>query len=304
MANLKASDFVVPKHAFDDIESLKHFVKEGYVIFNDIFDNDLILKIQSLLLEAYRTLVGDAEKNKIEIDNNGFAVSIVDEFVKTDLYLNLVQNKKLHHALSNILGPDLAIFEYDALWINVPKETDPVLSKNQHVDAWTGTSVNTIFAKLFFTDVDDFNGMAVSPGSHLQGLIPVRNREIDPNSKIDFDNLNLNTIKAGDLLIWHSLLIHATVGHSNKNTRISMTSRYTSTETEFSSQERALGYRTLKVGPLNQILRLIGNDLLSPLRTYGGFVGIDRSMADIYPYSDYKKFSNYQEKIKNIFKGN
>jgi hypothetical protein len=82
-----------------------------------------------------------------------------------------------------------------------------------------------------------------------------------------------------------------------------MTSRFTSTETEFSSQERALGYRTLKVGPLNQILRLIGNDLLSPFRTYGGFVGIDRRMADIYPFSDYKKFINYQNKIKDIFKG-
>jgi hypothetical protein len=303
MENIKASGIKTPKFNFDDEDSLSHFVKEGFTIYQNVFEGSLILKIKSLLLNAYETLIADSKTNNYEIDNNGFAVSIVDEFTKTELYYELMKSKKLHKVLENILGPDIAIFDYDALWINVPEETDPVLSKNQHVDAWTGTSVNTIFAKLFFTDVDDFNGMAVSPRSHLQGLIPVRNREIDPHSNVEFDNLNLNTIKSGDLLVWHALLVHSTVGHSNKNIRISMTSRFTSTETEFSSQERALGYRTLKVGPLNQILRLIGNDLLSPFRTYGGFVGIDRRMADIYPFSDYKKFINYQNKIKDIFKG-
>jgi ectoine hydroxylase-related dioxygenase (phytanoyl-CoA dioxygenase family) len=135
---------------------------------------------------------------------------------------------------------------------------------------------------VFLTDVDKHNGIAVSPGSHLQGMLPVRNRAIDPVSKAKFKSVNLDTIRAGDWLIWHPLLVHATVGHSAKNTRISITSRYTSTETPFSSQERALGYRTLSVGPMNQILRLVGNDYLTPLRTYGGTVAIDKRLKAIY----------------------
>jgi hypothetical protein len=47
------------------------------------------------------------------------------------------------------------------------------------------------------------------------------------------------------------------------------------------------------VGPMNQILRLIGNDYLTPLRTYEGFAGIDRRLSDIYEYSDYKKIQDY-----------
>jgi ectoine hydroxylase-related dioxygenase (phytanoyl-CoA dioxygenase family) len=135
---------------------------------------------------------------------------------------------------------------------------------------------------VFLTDVDKHNGIAVSPGSHLQGMIPVRNRAIETLARVKFPAVNLSSIRAGDWLIWHPLLVHSTVGHSAKNTRISITSRYTSTETPFSSQERALGYRTLSVGPLNQILRLVGNDHLTPLRTYGGVVAVDKRMGHLY----------------------
>ena len=86
----------------------------------------------------------------------------------------------------------------------------------------------------------------------------------------------------------HPLLINSTAGHSDKNTRMSVVSCYTSTETPVSSQERSLGYRTLAVGPMNEILRLIGNDNLTPFRTYGGYAGIVRRFQDIYDFSDYR----------------
>ena len=135
--------------------------------------------------------------------------------------------------------------------------------------------------------------MSVSPGSHLLGMVPVRNRAIDPSSNIKLEDLNLNNLKAGDVIAWHPLLIHKTTGHSDRNMRIAITSRFTSTETPFSSQERSLGYRALSVGPMNQVLRLIGNDLLTPLRTYGGFVGIDRRLQKLYGYSHYETIEDF-----------
>ena len=158
-------------------------------------------------------------------------------------------------------------------------------------------------AKFFITDVDRHNSLAVAPRSHTYGMLPVRNRAIDPQFNIEFDLLNIDTAKAGDTLIMHPLLIHSTVGHSNKNIRMSVTSRFTSTETPFSSQERALGYRTLRVGVMNQILRLVGNDLLTPLRTYGGFIGIDRRLTQIYPAGNYPSHKNYRNQIQGLFDG-
>ena len=244
-------------------------------------------------MKQYFRLDGLSKEDAFDSDVNGWAISILDAFAKTDLYERIVTARPLVDILKPFLGPDIALLGYDALWINVPQDKDPVLLKGLHTDAWTGTSVNTIFVKTFFTDCDEYNGMSVCPGSHLQGMIPVRNRAIDPACGVEFKPEPVPDVRAGDVLIWHPLLVHSTTGHSDKNIRISMTSRYTSTETAFSSQERALGYRTINVGPLNQILRMIGNDYLTPFRTHGGYVGIDRRLAGIYEHSDYKEKIDY-----------
>ena len=245
------------------------FVEDGYSIHRGFHDPKLIAECRKYILSK--------RKGKDVHEN---AVEIMESFQRTDLYDAVVTNKKTVRLMQKFFGPDVCILGYDALWINVPKDTNPVLLKGIHSDAWTGTATNTIFSKVFFTDVDEFNGMSVCPGSHLQGMIPVRNRAVDTDAH--FESVNLDQIKAGDVLIWHALLLHSTTGHSDKNVRISMTSRYKSTEGQFSSQERALGYRTLSVGPLNKVNRIIGNDYLTPLRTHGGVVRIDKRMSKIY----------------------
>jgi hypothetical protein len=262
----------VKTYAAHDEYAVKDFVRDGYVVYRDIFGVHDVGACKKFVVDNYNRLRDPHEQ----------AVKIMDELAQKPCFKALAEGAAARNIMRRFLGPDIAIFNYDALWINVPKDKNPVLLKGQHTDAWTGTSVNTLFAKVFLTDVDKHNGIAVSPGSHLQGMIPVRNRAIDPAARVKFANVNLSSIRAGDWLIWHPLLVHATVGHSAKNTRISITSRYTSTETPFSSQERALGYRTLSVGPMNQILRLVGNDYLTPLRTYGGTVAIDKRLKAIY----------------------
>ena len=255
-----------------DEAAVKAFVQDGYCVYRNAFPAADVQRLRDFVFDHF-----DAKR-----DPHEQGTKIMDMLAKHPSFAALLEGPTAVNTMRQFLGPDIAIFNYDALWINVPKDKNPVLLKGQHTDAWTGTSVNTIFAKLFLTDVDKHNGIAVSPGSHLQGMLPVRNRAIDPHTRAKFKDENLSDILAGDWLLWHPLLVHRTVGHSAKNIRISITSRYTSTETPFSSQERALGYRTISVGPMNQILRLVGNDYLTPFRTYGGHVGIDKRLARLY----------------------
>lgn len=250
---------------------IEDFVRDGYAIIRQPFAKKDV--------DSCRAFVeGHFDKRR---DPHEQSVSIMDRLQHWQPFKNIVEGAAAKSIMRQFLGPDLCIFNYDALWINVPKDKNPVLLKGDHTDAWTGTSVHTIFAKVFLTDCDKHNGITVCPGSHLQGMLPVRNRAVDAKG-VRFRRRNLCDIHAGDWLLWHPLLVHATTGHSAKHTRISITSRYTSTETPFSSQERALGYRTLSVGPMNQILRLVGNDYLTPLRTYGGTVAIDKRLRAIY----------------------
>jgi hypothetical protein len=245
---------------------MRQFVAEGYELHPQLMAPGLVRYCREFV-EGQLPKSGLHEASR----------SIMDELAKTEEF-SLLMGCALK-LMQGLLGPDVCMLGYDALWVNAPKDKDPVLLKGIHNDAWSGTSVNTVFAKVFLTDCDRYNGVTVYPGSHLQGMLPVRNRKVGVKVKFPAKNI---VAKAGDLLIWHPLLLHSTTGHSGTNTRISITSRYTSTETPFSSQERALGYRTLSVGPMNQILRLIGSDYLTPMRTYGGTVGIDKRLKDLY----------------------
>ena len=53
---------------------------------------------------------------------------------------------------------------------------------------------------------------------------------------------------------------------------------------------------------MNEILRLIGNDNLTPFRTYGGYAGIVRRFQDIYDFSDYKIDHHCRQYLKDFDK--
>ena len=59
-------------------------------------------------------------------------------------------------------------------------------------------------------------------------------------------------------------------------------SRFCSLNYKISNQEKDLGFRSLSIGPMKKIVRMIGNDFLTPFRTYGGIAGIDRVVHEVY----------------------
>ena len=280
----------IKKFFFNDPKIEDYYIKNGFLIIKNGIEKKFLNKIAKEILNQIKNI---EKKSKKKIDYHDVSNTIMNTFESSENYDELIFQQKIKFIMNRLIGNDLCVLNYTALWINVPTNTNPVLNKNEHVDAWTGTSTNTIFLKLLITDCDKYNGVTVFPGTHLHGLYPVKNRTIDYKT---FDiklakGLNL-VLKKGDILIWHPLLVHSTTGHSKKNKRVSFTLRYTSTENEFSSQERALGYKTISVSSNNIIKRYIGNDLLQPFRVYGGKASVDKRLAKLYKkkyYSTLKK---------------
>ncbi len=281
------------KYHWVDDRAVPHFVQEGYALYKDVIDSVLIAETRNYMMEKYEHLKRLCTKGMFDEDVQGWSIAIARAYECSRLYEELIHSPRLVAVLKRFVGPDVAWMGHDAIFINVPHDRDPVATKGIHVDAWAGTGMTSVFVTTFITDVDDRNSLSICPKSHLQGMLPVKNRVLD--SEMDFDSMDLNMIGAGDVMIWHPLLLHYTTGHSPDKIRILMTSRVTSTETPFTSQERALGYRTVSVGPLNQVLRLVGNDYLTPFRTHGGYVGVDRRMSDLYDHSPYQKNISYDE---------
>ncbi len=260
------------------------YIKNGYLLIKSPVNKKLLDKISKSFQVQFKKL----KKNK---DIHLICNKIMEDFENSNLYQELIFDKELINLMIRMIGKDLCVLNYSALWINTPTNKNPVLKKNDHVDAWTGTGVDTVFVKVFLTDCDDFNGMSVYPGTHLHGLYPVKNRSLNLPHNISLPKkINLSNAKKGDILIWHPLLVHATTGQSKNKTRISMTLRYKSTEGDFTSQEKALGYKTISVGLNNIIKRYIGNDYLSPFRVYGGAAAIDKRLSKVYNKKYFQKF--------------
>ena len=75
--------------------------------------------------------------------------------------------------------------------------------------------------------------------------------------------------------------------------------RFANLNYRISNQEKDLGFKTLTVSPMRKVLRTIGNDFLTPFRTYGGVAGIDRVVKEVYNNTDPDKLS---EKLYNLLK--
>ncbi len=279
-----ALDEKIPKFTVNEVkESLRFFSKSGYAIYKGIYDAEDIVNCREYIFKSMKKLESIAEVNSLPFDRFGFAQASMNALQKQCFYENLEANESVCNILLHYLGPDIAKIGWDQIWYNLPKSESTVLVKNIHTDAWTGTSVNTLFWKLFLTGVEFANTLGICPGSHLLGLVPVRNRAIDSNhGDLLLDYLALDCLEAGDVVIWHPFLLHFSVG-TGKKCRCSITMRYSSIHTPFSSQEKGLGYKSISNGPMGYIMRVIGSDYASPFRVLGGSQAIDRRLISIYP---------------------
>ena len=74
---IKASDIGLAKHQSNSKTALGEFVNQGFVLYQDVFDQGTVTKVKEIVFKAYNRLVDNHKKNVNEIDNNGFAVSII-----------------------------------------------------------------------------------------------------------------------------------------------------------------------------------------------------------------------------------
>ena len=146
------------------------------------------------------------------------------------------------------------------------------MDKSLHQEIWSGMGVDdlTVWIPLHETMPD--STMNVIPGSHYFGFFPNRNRNIVCPDDFEMpDSLALAPLQPGCAVFFHSLLLHETSG-KGENIRYSMGLPVKNTLSPTTRQQQTFGYIALKNGPLSKIRTILGNDYLSPFRTYGGAI--------------------------------
>ena len=137
----------------------KDFIDKGFIIIKSAFSEDLIKKIQNLLINEINP---ELNKKKISFEEsyNIFSldakrVTNTYEYVKkfyeilifNKIYSELLNSKKIFQVISSILGKDLCHIEDPSLVLNIPQKSNPkknYLYKNWHQEIWSGTSTSTI----------------------------------------------------------------------------------------------------------------------------------------------------------------
>jgi ectoine hydroxylase-related dioxygenase (phytanoyl-CoA dioxygenase family) len=264
------------------------FVQQGFCVIRGIYEKKKVIELEKMMLKLDKKYLKLSKK----FDYQSFAIASHKIFEKKNLFEYFYKNRNLIKVLKLFYGTDIIHINYSRFQIN-RKKID-IKSKKQsteeikfqqfkglHNDHWTGSSEYTMHYWMPFSGVDKNNAMIMYPGSHLNGSFPVLNREIDPTIKFRYKPHNLSYLKNGDVVLFHSLLLHRTAEKTLK-TRMAELSRFTSPNFKMTNQELDLGFKSLAIGPMRRIIRTIGNDALTPFRTYGSVSGIDRVVCEVY----------------------
>jgi len=261
-------------HEVGDPKFIECFVENGFVIAKSVFPPTLIKNIYQFISSRYEKYKSDYLKQhpKNQVPVLGISRKIVEEWQKDPLHKDMIESKVFLDGMERILGPDLAMVNWTNLWINDPQDPSDVTAKAIHQEAWSGWSLDDITTWVPFHKPLREDTMSVIPGSHYFGLMPNRNRKVLCPEGFEMpEAVPLTDLEEGDAVYFHSLLLHATSGRSD---RIRYASSFVirNSFAPLSRVNYTRGFTGVRQGPLSKINMVLGNDYLTPLRTYGGAI--------------------------------
>ena len=260
------------KHHYNSPGFVDCFIKNGFVITDGVIDLSLIEENYTFFSKRYL-------ENKAKFTSKfpektlpclGIARHIFSEWTSEGLFEKTIKSDLLLNALEKFLGPDLALGSLASLWVNDPDDPSVVTNKALHQEVWTGSGVDDITIWIPYHNTEPENTMSVIPESHYFGFFPNQNRKIVyPEGFKLPDSIPLAPLKPGCAVFFHALLLHKTSGRG-KNIRYASSHLVKNAQTPSTRQQQTYGFTALKSGPMSKISIGLGNDYLSPLRTYGG----------------------------------
>ena len=248
------------------------FIENGFVIAEEVFDSKLIENIYKFVSTRYLAYKGKfiAKFPGRKIPTLGISNQILSEMKRDGLFDNLIGSNNFLDAMEKLLGPDLALLNICSLWINDQDDFSKVLNKSLHQEIWTGAGVDTVNIWIPFQKTKPKNTMNVIPKSHYFGFFPNQNRDtVYPEGFKMPESLPMADLKPGSAVFFHSLLLHETSG-KGEDIRYATSFQVKNTLSPATRQQQTFGYTALRNGPFSRIRVGLGNDFLSPLRTYGG----------------------------------
>ena len=227
-------------------EQQRQYEEQGYLVFPHLFSRGEVAgwlrRLEDLMLERRPRPAGirlqvEAALQGSDVGTVGAlgALRKVEELVPNDdVFLSLAKDPRLLGPVSALLGPDLKLFR-DALMMKPARHGS---AKPYHQDSayWAIDPPELCSAWIALDDATLDNGcMRVLPGSHRWGTLEHRHLA---DFQVDEEALDRSgevsvPLEAGGVLLFHSLLLHATSPNHSDQPRRAMICSYMSARSRY-----------------------------------------------------------------------
>ena len=249
------SSKIIKEPKFLSEEQKNSWNKNGFILLKNFYPEDSCSEMNSAVKDIINTMVGpedpfshaykkDGYIGIREMKPNSEAKTIHDEMSKIfrlhgkGIFNDFIKNKRLLDLLEDILGENIDcflsqyIFKNPGAWGQPWHQDSSYFPFDRHpqVGAWVATSPATIE-----------NGcLVILPGSHKEHLHEhVPDDREDSNygyteiKDQDFKNQTPVTLETGDLLLFHSFLMHKSYDNESKSKRTAVVFHFAETGTEY-----------------------------------------------------------------------
>jgi len=218
-------------------DAVRQYEEEGYVIFRDVLDADLIAEADAHV----DWLI--ARNPDLRPENLGHRLARNDAF-----WIRLVADDRLLDIAELFVGPDIALFATHYL-CKPPRTGKPVL---WHQDGafWPLEPMEVVTLWLAITDSDPGNGcLRIVPGTQTEELAGMQEREdvdsvlaretdyvVDESQAVDL------VLRPGDVSVHHPNILHSSNANVSDRWRRALTIRYIPTTTRITEPDAASAF--------------------------------------------------------------
>lgn len=214
-------------------EVVAQYEREGYVLFPEVLDEDLIQEARNHVAWL------QAKHPELRPEHLGHTLMTHDPF-----WVRLISDDRLLDIAEMFIGPNIALFASHYI-CKPPFEGQPVLW-HQDGSYWPLEPMEVTTLWLAVDDSLPENGcMRVIPGTHHMNLQPLQrktdvpnvlNSQIDP-SLVDESKAVDCVLKAGGVSVHHPNIIHGSNANNSPRRRCGLTIRYIPTTTRILTKD-------------------------------------------------------------------
>ena len=212
---------------------LEDYERDGYVIFRNVIDKDLIQEASGHVAWL------EEQHPDVRPENLGHIYMRDDPF-----WVRLISDERLVDIASLFVGNDVALFA--SHYISKPPFSGQPVLWHQDGAYWPLDPMEVVTLWLAVDASTPENGcVKVIPGSHKKQLIGLRdNKEIDnvlgSESDVEVDEsqaVNME-LQPGDVEVHHPNILHASNANTSPGRRCGLTIRYIPTSTRITADEQ------------------------------------------------------------------